>query len=173
MLGNPALAVSSSFFHRQTIRYGFCTNLTDPGFDSELKQRTFHKYPVPTVTNANGVVPAIQARGSRVNLPSIERAGHGFQRRRRIGRREAMHMRAHDAPGLLPVPAPPRRWHAEVGLVPAVRRRRCAGLIVQAEGRLPAAVRRAFYHRRRRGGMSRSSSEELFHPLDWTLLGHG
>ena len=23
------------------------------------------------------------------------------------------------------------------------------------------------------GGMSRSSSEELFHPLDWILLGHG
>lgn len=39
MLGDTALAVSLSFFRWQAIRHGFCTNLTDPGFYSELKHR--------------------------------------------------------------------------------------------------------------------------------------
>jgi hypothetical protein len=92
-----------------------------------------------------------------VSLRSIETAGYGFQRTGRLaGRLEAMHMLAHDAPGLLPVPAPPRRrWHAEVGLVPAVRRRRRAGLPIappqpHAEARVPAAVRGALHDRWRR-----------------------
>jgi hypothetical protein len=32
-----------------------------------------------------------------------------------------VHMLAHRAPWLLQVPAPPRRWYAQVVLVPAVR----------------------------------------------------
>lgn len=57
-----------------------------------------------------------------------------------------MHLLAHDARGLLPVPAPPARRHAEVGLVPAASawRRELAAALLRgrhAEVRVAAAVR--------------------------------
>ena len=107
--------------------------------------------PVHTVTKANGVVQAIQLQGSRVNLTCHPSRGQGMASN--CGGAPADERQCICAP-TTHTGSFRCRLHRGVGMPRSASCQQLgdagAGLIVQAEGRLPAAVRRALYHRRRR-----------------------